>query len=553
MSDLVERRAIEAVTHIVRVTAYEDRADVVREGEVSLPAGGAVVVVRGLSAVISDEHVVARLVVTGTNEATAHVNDVRVDRRIVGGDDDLAARRAAQQKEIEAIDEEVRAASVELARVDEAIDASEHALRRWAQGASIATGRGQGDAKAWREGLAAFERDLAGLVEERAEARALLESVQRRRQRAAEARGPKPTGQRTVSDVVLRISTTNTTNSTATFKLTLSTLVPCAAWRPTHEAWLLAAADAPPGTGRGSASGAARRVRFTTYAAVWNRTGEAWNGVELVLSTARPSAGAELPALRADRLTLRQKTAEERKTIVVEHREESVPKSATQGTAPGVDDGGQARTFRAAQVHVPDDGRPHRVEIGMFEAPAVVERVAYPELVPQVFLRASLKNPGPAPILAGAVTLVVADGSSGLGGGSTWVGTGDVLYVGASESFDLSFGSDDRFLVRTKKRRVEDKKLVGKDVVHFLREATLSQTGTTSERVLVHLRLPVSEVKQLRVLPSPQHSTVSPEEARPDEHGVVRIPVDLAPGVEKKIVLAFSFDASGDVRIPDPW
>jgi uncharacterized protein (TIGR02231 family) len=540
VSDATSTRTIEAATRIVRVTAYEDRADVVREGEVTLPAGGCVVIVRGLSAVVSDEHVVARLTARD-GAGVAHVNDVRVDRRIVGGDDELAARRAAQQKELEALDDEVRAASAELARVDEALEASEHALRRWAHGASIATGRGQADAKAWREGLAAFEKDLASLVEERGEARALLDSVRRRRQRAAESRGPKPTGQRTVSDVVLRIST----SAAGAFQLSLSTLLPCAAWRPTHEAWLLPA---------GADAGAnARRVRFTTYAAVWNRSGEPWDDVELVLSTARPSAGAELPPLRADRLTLRQKTAEERKTIVVEHREESVPKSATQGTAPGVDDGGQARTFRAMKAHVPDDGRPHRVEIGVFEAPAIVERVAYPELVPQVFLRASLKNPGPAPILAGAVTLVVADGSAGLGGGSTWVGTGDVLYVGAGESFDLSFGSDDRFLVRTKKRRVEDKKLVGKDVVHFLREATLSQTGTTSERVVVHLRVPVSEVKQLRVLPSPQHSTVLPDEALPDEHGVVRIPIDLAPGVEKKLVLAFSFDASGDVRIPDPW
>ena len=76
------------------------------------------------------------------------------------------------------------------------------------------------------------------------------------------------------------------------------------------------------------------------------------------------------------------------------------------------------------------------------------------------------------------------------------------------------------------------------------------QTGTTSERVLVHLRLPVSEVKQLKVLASPSHTTI---EANADEHGVVRIPVDLAPNVEKKLALAFSFDTSGDVRIPDPW
>jgi uncharacterized protein (TIGR02231 family) len=313
------------------------------------------------------------------------------------------------------------------------------------------------------------------------------------------------------------------------FKLVVSSLSACAAWRPTHDAHL-----------EREESGAAR-VRFVTHAAVWNRTGESWNDVDLVLSTARPSAGAELPGLRPDRLTLRQKTAEEKKTIVVQHREESVPKSATEGTAPGVDDGGEARVFKAAKASVKDDGRPQRVQIASFTAPCNLERVAYPEVAPQVFLRASLKNAGAGPILAGGVTLLME---------GTYVGVGDVVFVGAGESFDLSFGSDDRFTVRTKKRRVDDKKLVGKDVVHFIREAVLTQTGKTNEKVVVHLRLPVSEVKQLKVLPSPQHSTV---DAVPDEHGIVRVAVDLAPNIEKKLVLAFSFDTSGDVRIPDPW
>jgi hypothetical protein len=100
------------------------------------------------------------------------------------------------------------------------------------------------------------------------------------------------------------------------------------------------------------------------------------------------------------------------------------------------------------------------------------------------------------------------------------------------------------------RRRVEDKKVVGKDVVHFLRDATLTQTGAVPERVLVHLRMPVSEVKQLKVLPSPQHSTV---ETSADEHGILRVPVELAANSDQKLTVAFSFDTSGDVRIPDPW
>jgi hypothetical protein len=126
------------------------------------------------------------------------------------------------------------------------------------------------------------------------------------------------------------------------------------------------------------------------------------------------------------------------------------------------------------------------------------------------------------------------------------------LFAGPGESFDLSFGSDDRFLVRTKKKRVEEKKIVGKDIIHFVREATLTQTGSSAERVTVLVRLPVSEVKErVRVLPSPQHCTEG--EPKLDEHGIVRIPVDLQPNVERRVAVAFSFETSGDVRIPDPW
>jgi len=74
---------------------------------------------------------------------------------------------------------------------------------------------------------------------------------------------------------------------------------------------------------------------------------------------------------------------------------------------------------------------------------------------------------------------------------------------------------------------------VGKDVVHFIREAVLSQTGTATEKVLVHLRVPVSEVKQLKVLPSPQHTTV---DVQADEHGMLRVPVELALRVFRAIL-----------------
>jgi uncharacterized protein (TIGR02231 family) len=460
-----------------------------------------------------------------------HVNDVRVTRVSVTEPDPHAARRRARKEELFGLEQNVLHAEETYKHHTHRRATAELALKRWLEQLQSAVGRGVGGTKdAWNASVRALETELFEADAARAHARHVLDAARRALKDAAEDARDKPRKSRVVADVTLRVS-----GDAGAYRLVLKTVVPCAAWRPSHEAVLIEKADGQ------------KSVRLTTFASVWQRTGEEWKDVEVTLSTARPSAGAELPALSADKLHLRLKTPEEKKTIVVEHRSEDIPQTAQQGSAPGVDDGGEARVFRAPKMTVRDDGRPHRAQVARFEAPCSTERIAIPELATQVFLRASLKNTGQGPILAGGVTLVVEHAQ----GGSTFVGTGDVLFCGQGEPLDLSFGSDDRFLVRTRTKRVDDKKIVGKDVVHFVREATLSQTGHAAEKVSVQFRLPVSEVKQLKVVPSAHLCTDG--EPRPDEHGVVKIPVELAPGVERKVAIAFSFDKSGDVRVSDPW
>jgi hypothetical protein len=63
--------------------------------------------------------------------------------------------------------------------------------------------------------------------------------------------------------------------------------------------------------------------------------------------------------------------------------------------------------------------------------------------------------------------------------------------------------------------------------------------------------MPVSELAQVKVLHSAAHSTVP--EPKPDSHGLVRVPVTVEGGHDKRIAIVFTFDVSGDVRLPDPW
>jgi uncharacterized protein (TIGR02231 family) len=512
-----------ALTHkLEQATIYEDRVDVVRTASVTLTAGAHALRFRLLSPLIDEDRLVARL------EGPGHVDDVVVVRHVVDdGLDEIKKRREQRGRDRQRLRVELQAAQDDVDLAQHELRSAEQCLSWWSTANARRLGRGlASNAPADQDAaFAGFQTNLLHAADVANAAAAQLARVQESlKQVDLDDARPEPTRKRRVCDVIVRASSTG-----GDHKVVLTTVLPCAAWRPTHEARLLREAGGP-------------RVRFLTHGAVWNRTGEAWTGVKLVLSTARPALGAELPPLSPDRLSLRQKSAEERKTIVVEQRIEAVPDSATKGGAPGVDDGGEARVFSVPACDIPDDGRPHQVELASFEAPCAVAKVAVPEKAPQVFLRASFVNAGRGPILAGPVTLV---------DNGAWTGTGDVLYTGAGEDMDLSFGSDDRFAVRLNKRCIVEKKTLGKDLEHWLQEVTLTSTATTAEQVLLLLRLPVSELAQVKVLQSPQHGTEG--ELKLDAHGLARVTTTIEPGRDRRVAAAFLYETTGDVRIPSPW
>jgi uncharacterized protein (TIGR02231 family) len=509
-------------SHVVsHVTVYEDRADVVRRCIVDVPAGASAVVLRDLSPLIEEGRVLARI------EGDGHVDDIRIDRRFSAVPDAIGRRRAQREAwRVERLDERAGlVVAVTLAEQQRRL--AESVLRSWASSSSRRTGRGAVDiahieGERQRLQQAVLDADTA-LVSARANVARLDAALAQ--QQLDEPTDPAP---RRVCDVVVRLSAP----AAGTITIVVSTVVPCAAWRPEHDASL----------SRDNDDATAGTVHVAGHGSVWNRTGEDWRACSLTLSTARPSLGAQVPSLSVDRLRLRAKTAEERRTIVVQHRTEAVPKDASRGGAPGVDDGGEVRAFSVENATILDDGRPHRLALFAFSSPAKIARVAVPEKSRHVFLRASFRNAGSAPLLAGPVQL--RDNGA-------FVGVGDVNFVGVGDDVDLAFGSDDAFTVDFDRRRIDEKRIVGKDLEHWVQEARLTSTRPLPTSVSVVFRLPVSELAQLKVLPSSQHTTIG--EVRADDHGLVHASTVIDAGGERKLALAFSFDTSGDVVVPAPW
>ena len=511
-----------------RVVVFEDRADISRSCTLEVSPGASSVTFRGLSPLIDENRLVARL--EGLEADAGQVDDVVVRRHRVSDDGGTISehrRRRTEERDrvVAAIAEvEARVKASERQRETLVQLAAQFAEAR-AREAGRFAGASAGSVASGDDGIDALMEGIRVASTTLAHTRGDLQRLQHQLGDAVAAlKTPEGRSTRPVCDVTVRLSTTSSSKIT----IVLTTLVPCAAWRPTHEARLQ--------------RGATPTVHFTGAGAIWNRTGEAWLDATIELSTKRPSLGAAVPALTADTLSVRTKSAEERRTITVEHRTQSVPRSATRAAAPGVDDGGEVRRFEVAAASIPDDGRPHRLGLFSFSASATVDQVAIPERGEQVFVRASLKNAGSHPILAGPVQ-VIDDGA--------FVGTGDLLYVGPGEPFEVSFGSNDALRVSFDRDCVEEKRLVQKNLEHWRQSATLVSTAREDIDVVVTLRLPVSELAQVKVVPSPQHSTVANFSV--DGHGLLRVPVRVPAGGEKKVAVAFTFDTSGDVAIPPPW
>lgn len=513
----------------LRVTFFEDRAEVVRRATCEVPAGISWVSVAGVTPAIDDPSLVAGVVGDG-----ARVIATRVVRAVVAvsaqGDDE---RDAAERDATEATARRAAAERGEhRTRGDaERVDAM---ARDWVRAVSSVP-RGAGDdpaagARAWREAYDLLTESSAAAEDALHEAEEREFQARADHQRAI-ARLAVAQATRDLRTSRVEVQVEATAAGAVTIELTYRT--PCALWRPEHLARWLPAGDGEPS-----------RVEIATAAVVWQATGEAWRGVSARFSTARPARSASAPLLTDDVLTTRRKSEPERSRVVVEAREQTI---ATAGLArgtrdvdemPGVEDGGEAQWFEGAHpVNLPSDGEPHRVELSRTTVDADVERVAWPERGDAVHLRATATLAGPTPLLAGPVVLAR---------GQELVGRGRVDFVGRGEPFELGFGVDDGLRVR---RSVDEKRdvtpVIGTQKVARTVKVYVSNLSDETRRLTVVERYPVSEVDEVKV------AIVSHDDATLDARdGFAKWTVALAAGATHTLTLVYRIEAAAKVVLP---
>ncbi|MFF4082860.1 mucoidy inhibitor MuiA family protein [Streptomyces sp. NPDC001777] len=506
---------------VTAVTCLEDRAHVERAVVLDLAAGVQRLRLGPVSALAVDRTLHAEL----TGEHSATVLDVRIVRDWTPrgprppADDDSALRHRVHALEAEQLSLEQHRDRLR-ARLDLLGRLATDLLREIGEGA----GSGETDPSRWTRELDRVdgERDTHGERLRAAEARlgALATEL-------GEARQAVLLSEEEPAELVGHIELTVRAGTAGPVGLRLSHLVPCALWRPAYRAVL----DGD-------------SLTLETDAMVWQRTGEDWSDVRLTLSTARSALATDPPRLDEDRLTLRERSAAERRTVDVELREEEV---GDLGPAPvlglpGVDDGGEARVLRSpAPVSVPCDGRAHRVPLSSFTTAAPSEYACAPELSPLVTQVVRFDNLSGHALLAGPVDLVR---DSGFGGR----GTLDFTAPGAPAR--LAFGSRDDYRVvrRTEESRdttgIAQRTVVTRTVqLHLSRFSAPGEHG--EQRVALRERIPVSEVSAVEV--RLREGSCSPVPDAVDAEGIVHWNLPLPPGGRRTVTLVYELSASARV------
>jgi uncharacterized protein (TIGR02231 family) len=526
---------VPAESHISAVTIYADRAVVTRTATVQVGGAGAFeAVFERLPADLLDQS----LQVTGRGEAAVQLVEVAARPTFV---------EFAANERVKALEDQLRA----VARDDRALSDRSAVLGQQRdyvlkiQQATTTPAKDVSTAatptETWTklltfsaDQLARISTELQSVDEQRAELKPKREALQ---QQLNELRGQSG---RAYKAVVVRLNAT----SGGALELTLRYAVPGATWTPAYDARVNSAEHA---------------IQLGYFGVVRQNTGEDWKGVELTLSTARPSLGGAAPELSSwivQQAEVRPMTQTE-DTVTLSPFEISTgakPKAAPAASrnflraemkdmgyaATAVATQATSATFRLPEpADVPADNAPHKVGITTLPLKAEFTYATTPKLLPAAFLTAKVTNTSEYPLLGGALNVFLDE---------TFVASSSLATVMPAEQFDLALGADEGITVKRKlnNRFTEDTGLVtkGKRITYDV-TITVQNQKKTAEKITVQDQVPVSRHEKIVV------KVLAPDakDAKPDAAGLLKWTLTLNPGEKRELPLKVSVEYPAELPV----
>ncbi len=502
-----------------RVVVYQDRAQVDREVSVGVPAGRSEVTFVGLPSPLLPGSVRARL---GDDVQGVEVIGLTQREEV-----HLRQRRAEVQQlldEIRDLQTEVRTHQVD----DAALQARLEQIAQMRAYTHTTVARGQTDPGVDTEGfdrsLDLFQEESVAAIGERSRLQATLADLDRqiaeRQQRIADLQYGSD---RTTTTVAVTVEATRATSA----PLVLTYGVGGVSWSPRYD---LRYRD--------------DQLTLAYMAEVRQSSGEDWDDVRLVFTTARPDEMVPPPANQP--LYLSGYKEKEETVQLGSLREEakedwSRPDSGvvagTDATVAVVQRSLAVDLELLRPASVPADGRPYRIAVLEQAMDSELDRYAAPSLSPQVFLRAQTSNQTGLQLLAGPADVFLSSG---------YVGSIPMPDLAPGEDLDVSLGPAGPVTVSrdfdAQRNRVVERTAVRKKV-HFVYDLVVNNYGSEPMAVVVEEAIPVSRVDQVKIKLG---ETTTPGYVRGKDSSLYTWTLSLAGGEEKRIHLEYVVDLPED-------
>ena len=490
---------------IKQVTVYRDRAMVERYAAIQLNAGEQILQIDNLppGLIQNSLRVFAKgsaKMLLGEVEIKRQVNQDAVlsrEKELLSLQDKLNQKRTSIQNQVTAMDMQLR--FIDRIGNDGANNAYVDALK-----GDVNPGKWQ---KAWEtigEGVHATLDQKQIAEQQRAEIDKQLQTLQRELNLIRTGRTDN-----------LSVLVKTKTSKAGRFELALNYQIRGLGWVPVYDVRLVSE------TGK---------TQLTQKASITQRTGEDWNEVKLILSTAQPSLGGTMPEMnswfidfqRAVQLKQKQYSSRRAAPSAVMRSEAVQPMLAenemmdnvAQPQTASIESSEFASEFIVAgDITVASNGEAHSFTLQQFELDTDLAVQTTPRLDRRAFLFSEITYEGEAPLLAGKAFLFRDN---------AYIADTHLSLLRPNEKVKFNFGVDDNVQVEYLKTKDERSswKVIGRSKTitrHY--QIKVQNLHKREMRVLLYDQIPVANDKDIDV-------ELSEDSTKPDKQNV-----DGKPGV----------------------
>jgi len=522
---------------ITSVIIYPDRATIVREAELNLSPGLQQIVFSGLPSTLIPNSLRA----SGEGDVAVKILGLEVASEYL---------ESALLPEIKKLQAEIDGLHMEITKtknVIEVLDSQEKFLISIQSATSTKASEqivlGKPDIQSWEKVFEFLGSKLQSVKQAKLDQQKILKEQETKLdvlKKKLDSMKPQRSQEARKVTVLLESS------QAGRFKLSLAYTVTNARWIPLYT--LRALPDSS-------------EIEFTLTGLIQQRSGENWENIKAQLSTSSPTLETKPSELNpwildiyVPKPAMREKKVEGRVEGgvlggvvggvlggVVGEVEASAapPKEAVLDTAAILEAGIHINFEVKRKVDIPSDGAPHKVPIDSQKMKVKFDYMAVPKVKEITFLRASLRNTLPYPMLPGHADLFIIQ---------DFVGTTELPHIAANEEAKMYFGEDRQIKLTYEqvKREKSGGGFLGKtEKLRLVYRITVQNFRKSTAEVEVHDQLPVSQNSKVEV----KDVNISLPPTKKDEKGILTWTLSLSSQEKKEILIDFTIEYPKEATI----